>query len=121
MDFTQYYHQLDAGNRRLRDALPATMAGFSHLHAAAFEPGALGTATKELIALGIAINVPCEGCIAYHVLDALRAGATAEEITEAIGVAIVMGGGPSVIYGSQALEALRQYQAHPKEMAVAHG
>jgi alkylhydroperoxidase/carboxymuconolactone decarboxylase family protein YurZ len=43
--------------------------------------------------------------------DAIKAGATAPEIAEAIGVAILMGGGPSVVYGCKALEALQQFMA----------
>jgi AhpD family alkylhydroperoxidase len=66
---------------------------------------------KELIALGIGIAVRCDGCIAYHVHDALRAGATHQEIVETIGVAVLMGGGPAAMYGSEALEALEQFEA----------
>jgi AhpD family alkylhydroperoxidase len=54
--------------------------------------GVLAAKTKELIALGIGIAVRCDGCIAYH--DALHAGASAEEINETIGVAVMMGGWP---------------------------
>jgi alkylhydroperoxidase/carboxymuconolactone decarboxylase family protein YurZ len=46
---------------------------------------------------------------AYHVHDALEAGATRQEIAETVGVAVMMGGGPSVVYGCQALEALDEF------------
>ncbi|UCA55629.1 MULTISPECIES: carboxymuconolactone decarboxylase family protein [Aequorivita] len=91
-----------------------TMQGFGQLHKASIAEGALTSKTKELIALGIAITVRCDGCIAYHVHDALEAGAKKEEITETIGVAILMGGGPSVVYGCEALEALTQFTALKK-------
>ena len=65
---------------------------------------------KELIALAIGITVRCDGCIAFHVHDVVKAGATHDEIVEAIGVAIMMGDGPAVVYGSQALEALEQFE-----------
>ena len=42
--------------------------------------------TKELIALGIAVTVRCDGCIAFHVHDAMQAGATKEEIAETVSV-----------------------------------
>ncbi|MCB9073157.1 MAG: carboxymuconolactone decarboxylase family protein [Bdellovibrionaceae bacterium] len=86
------------------------MSGFGQLHAAATVQGALCTKTKELIALAIAITVRCDGCITYHVHDALESGATAEEIAETIGVAILMGGGPSVVYGIEAMQAVQQHQ-----------
>jgi AhpD family alkylhydroperoxidase len=91
--------------------LPDTMAAFNRLHATAGADGALPKATKELIALAIGIAVHCEGCIAFHVHDALAAGASPEEIEETVGVAVLMGGGPSVMYGADALAALGQFQA----------
>ena len=89
---------------------PDIMAGFSKLHEAAGTDGALDAKTKELIALAIGIVVRCDGCIAFHVHDAIKAGATDAEIADAIGVAILMGGGPAVVYGSSALDALKQFR-----------
>jgi AhpD family alkylhydroperoxidase len=91
--------------------IPEVMGAFQQLHHAGSAEGALSAKVKELIALSIAITVRCNGCIAFHVHDALKAGASREEITEAIGVAILMGGGPSVVYGTEALEALKQFTA----------
>ena len=93
---------------------PDAMAGFIRLHKAGSTDGALTAKMKELIALSIGIVVRCDGCIAFHVHDALKAGASHEEIVDAIGVAILMGGGPAVVYGSQALEALKQFEAEAK-------
>jgi AhpD family alkylhydroperoxidase len=80
------------------------------LHKTGSTDGALSAKVKELIALAIGIAVRCDGCIAFHVHDALKAGATHDEIVDAIGVAIYMGGAPAVVYGSQALEALQQFE-----------
>ncbi len=88
---------------------PQTMAAFSRLHQPTVGQGALLAKVKELIALAIGINVHCDGCVAYHVHDAAEAGATREEALETIGVTIMMNVGPSVIYGSQALQALDQF------------
>jgi AhpD family alkylhydroperoxidase len=85
------------------------MAGFGDLHHGATAQGALSTKEKELIALGIAIALRCDGCIAYHVHDAIKAGATREEMVETIGVAILMGGGPSLMYGAETYEAIEQF------------
>ena len=67
--------------------------------------GAIDAKTKELIALAIGITARCDGCLAYHARAAARLGASREEILEVIGVAVYMGGGPSMIYGSEALAA----------------
>ena len=109
-DFKATYSDLVKGMQQMGAAIPATMEGFGNLHLATIKDGALSSKTKELIALGIAITVRCDGCIAYHVHDAVKAGATEQEIFETIGVAILMGGGPSLVYGCEAMEALKQFQ-----------
>lgn len=96
--------------QELGQDLPGPMGGFSQLHREASKDGALSTKFKELIALAIGITVRCDGCIAYHIADAIEAGASREEILETIGVAILMGGGPSVVYGSEAYRALQQFE-----------
>lgn len=63
------------------------------------------------MALAIAICVHCDGCIAFHTHDAIRAGASRDEVLDSIVIAVMMGGGPAVVYGSQALEALDQFEA----------
>ena len=110
-NFPAQYNELNTWMETLGVAIPEVMQGFGALHEAALKPGALDTKTKELIALGIAITVRCDGCIAYHVHDSLQAGASKEEIAETVSVAILMGGGPSVVYGIEAMQALGQYQA----------
>ncbi len=90
---------------------PATMKAFSALHGAAAGDGALDSKTKELIALAIGVAARCDGCIAYHTYDALNAGATEAEILDALGVAVLMGGGPSVMYATHVVEAMEQFKA----------
>ena len=100
-----------AGFRRLNDAIPEAMHGFGDLHRAAMADGALTTAQKELIALAIGINVGCAGCITLHVHDALRAGATPREVQEAVGVAVMMGGGTASVHATEALAAMDDFEA----------
>lgn len=88
---------------------PATagvMKAFTDLHRAAARPGALGADVKELMAVAIAIATQCDGCIAWHVTNAVKAGATRDQVLETIGVAIMMRGGPATYYGAEALAAL---------------
>jgi AhpD family alkylhydroperoxidase len=110
-NYPDYREKLNNLVAQLRDEIPDTMKGFGSLHSAATKKGALDAKMKELIALGIAISVRCEGCIAYHVHDAIEAGASRDEIMETIGVAVLMGGGPALMYGAEALEALDQFEA----------
>jgi len=89
----------------LRKAMPEVAGAFHRLTKAATVDGALDPKTKELIALAIGIAARCDGCLAYHARAAARLGATREEIVETVGVAVYMGGGPSMIYGAEALAA----------------
>ena len=95
---------------RLGKELPGPLSGFGRLHRETTAPGALAASTKELIALAIAIAARCQSCIAFHVHDAIKAGATRQEILETIGVAIMMGGGPAAMYGCEAYDALEQFE-----------
>ena len=95
--------------KRFDQNVPA-MKGFAALDKAALGgDSAIDMKTKELICVGIAIGARCQGCIAYHVRGAIRAGASKEEVNDAIGVAMFMGGGPSMIYAMEAHEALEQH------------
>ncbi len=85
--------------RALRAEIPATWRAFTELHQAAFAPGALDLVTKELIALALSVIKGCDGCMAAHAKGAARAGATAAQVAEALGVAISMDGGPATSHG----------------------
>ncbi len=108
-DYREYYQHLEERLGQLGRELPGPMTGFARLHKKAVEDGALSAKTKELMALAISIAVRCEGCIAYHVHDAIKVGATRSEIVETIGVAVLMGGGPASIYAAHALDAIDQF------------
>ena len=110
-NYTKKYDELTKLMERLRSKSPEVMNGFNTLHEVTVKEEKLSSKIKELIALGIAITVRCDGCIAFHVHKAILTGATSEEIIETIGVAILMGGGPSVVYGCEALEAMEQFLA----------
>jgi AhpD family alkylhydroperoxidase len=121
-NYPEYLDHLQSLMAQLGKEIPDTMSGFHSLHVAASKEGAISEKTKELIALAIAITVRCDGCIAYHVHDAMKAGANRFEVVEAIGMAILMGGGPALMYGAEALEALEQFeeiaQSAPLELSI---
>jgi len=108
-DYIHEHQNLEERLGQLARELPGPMSGFARLHKKAVEDGALSAKVKEMMALTISIVVGCEGCIAYHVHDAVAAGATRQELLEAIGVALMMGGGPGSIYAAHALEAIEQF------------
>jgi len=94
--------------RKLRADIPDTMKGFDAMAGAAMREGALSEKTKELIALSIGVARHCDGCLAFHLKALIRLGATRAEVEEALGVAIYMGGGPSLMYAADALTAYEE-------------
>ena len=103
--------EVRAHGRELRRAIPEVYRGYAQLRTAALEPGALDVRIKELIALAIAVTRECDGCIASHAEGAARAGATEAEVAEALGVAVLMNGGPATVYGPRAFAAFREFVA----------
>jgi len=95
--------------RELRQEIPDVLKGFAELHQAAMADAALTRRTKELIALAISVSHRCDGCIASHARAAAKAGATRAEVAEALGVAILMNGGPATVYGPRALDAYDEF------------
>ena len=110
-DFPERRRELRQGYRDLNGALPEQMQAFGALHRSAVADGALPAAVKELMAVAIGIASRCEGCITLHMHDALRAGATREQVAETIGVALLMGGGPASTYATDAWRAFEQFSA----------
>ncbi|HMQ57116.1 MAG TPA: carboxymuconolactone decarboxylase family protein [Rhizobiaceae bacterium] len=104
-NWTDFTDRTNARMAALRSAMPEPAKGFGELARAAIAPGALDSKTKELIALAIGITARCDGCLAFHAKAAKKYGATREEVVETIAVALYMGGGPSMIYGAEALSA----------------
>ena len=101
-----------SGNlRKLRKDIPDTMQAFSALAQAATRDGALTRKTKELIALALGVAAHCDGCIGFHAEALVRLGATREEVEETLGMAVYMGGGPSLMYAADAIGAFEQFQA----------
>jgi AhpD family alkylhydroperoxidase len=109
----EHFHQvtddLRAPFRELTEAIPDVMSAYNALSVAALADGALSAGTKELIALAIAITRECDGCISAHARGAARRGATVGEVTEMIGVAVSMNGGPGTVWGPRALAAFHEY------------
>jgi AhpD family alkylhydroperoxidase len=66
----------------------------------------LGEKVRQLISLAVAVTTRCDGCIVFHTEAALKAGATKEEISEALGVAVAMNAGAALVFSARALDAL---------------
>jgi len=96
---------------KLRTDIPDVMKGFGDLSRAATRDGALDKKTKELIALALGVAAHCDACIGFHVQSLVKLGTTKAELEEALGMAIYMGGGPSMMYSANALAAYEEFSS----------
>jgi AhpD family alkylhydroperoxidase len=53
-----------------------------------YKPSVLDRKTKELVAIAASLAAKCQGCLEGHIKKALKFGATREEISESIAIAI---------------------------------
>ena len=109
-----HWHDVSAAladpSRSLRAAIPDTWGGFAQMHKEAMKEGVISAAMKEVIALVISVRDECDGCIAAHARGAARKGATPEQVAEALGVALLMMGGPGTVYGPRAWQAYQEFR-----------
>jgi AhpD family alkylhydroperoxidase len=107
---------ISANLRKLRKDIPDTLQGFSAMAQAATRDGALDKKTKELMALALGVAAHCDGCIGFHAQALVKLGASRQEVEETLGMAVYMGGGPSLMYAADAIAAFEQFQ---KELSAA--
>jgi AhpD family alkylhydroperoxidase len=109
-NYVEITRDISANLKKLRNDIPDTMKGFALLAQAATRDGALDKKTKELIALALGVAAHCDGCIGFHTEALVKLGATRQEIEETLGMAVYMGGGPSLMYAADAIAAYEQFQ-----------
>lgn len=83
--------------KRLEKEAPHLAHGFKEFITDCFRPGALDRKQKELMAVAATIAVRCIPCVAHHANNAVKAGATREEVLEAASIGVEVGGGPSLV------------------------
>jgi AhpD family alkylhydroperoxidase len=111
-DAHELLDNLAGAGRQLREKIPGVYSGYVTMAAAAMgDGGELPARMKELIALAIAVTRECDGCIAAHARGAARQGASEQEVAEALGVAILMNGGPGTVWAPRAHAAFREFSA----------
>ncbi|NHN83974.1 carboxymuconolactone decarboxylase family protein [Acetobacter musti] len=84
---------------------PDTVSSVLALNGAGEKTNHLDAKTRELIALAVAATTRCDGCITIHAAEAAKAGATRDEIGEALSVAIALNAGAALVYSTRILDA----------------
>ncbi len=109
-DMRKIFTEVNLNLEKFSKEFPKEMLAFSRMMAAIEAPGALDAKQKELIAIALSICSHCKWCVAFHVEKALGCGATRKEITEAGWVAVLMGGGPALMYFQLLEQALDDFE-----------
>ena len=108
-DFKEIVKGIGGNVAKLHKAQPDVMKAFMSLGDAAGQDGALDKKSKELLALGIAVSIRCEGCIGFHTQKLVKLGMTEAELMETLSMAVYMGGGPSLMYAAEAIQAFEDF------------
>lgn len=111
LEITQELSQVLSEFRR---GAPDVAKGFSALAQGAMKEGVVSKKTKELIALALGVAKGCDGCIGFHAKALVDLAATREEVLETLGVAVYMGGGPSLMYAAMGLKAFEEFASQRK-------
>lgn len=110
-DWNTYRQQLFGRIGEIGKLSPDTLKGYQALSGAGKKADLLGEKTRELISLAVAVTVRCDGCITVHTKAAADAGATREEIAEALGVAIAVNAGAAMVYSARTMDAFAEVAA----------
>ena len=111
--FTRLTGEINSALGQFRAHQPDLMRGFGTLAQAATRDGQVSRKHKELTALALGVAGHCDACIGFHMQALVKLGATREEVEEILGVAVYMGGGPSLMYAANALAAFEELSAAP--------
>lgn len=111
MNWPEYRKELIGRIGDIGKLSPDTVAGYQTLSNAAKKTGKLDAKTRELIALAVAVTTRCDGCITVHTAEALKHGASHEEIAEALGVAVALNAGAALVYSARVMDAVAGYEA----------
>lgn len=95
--------------KSLRENYPTETNAFLGFLNKAESGKALGLREKELINVALAVAARGVWCIAFHVQQAVKDGASRDEIMESGFMAVLMHGGPAYMYMTPLLEALDEF------------
>nr|WP_251360095.1 carboxymuconolactone decarboxylase family protein [Kangiella sp. TOML190] len=90
--FEEFRQQRQAGNEAALDTNSLLVKRFFGLDKTAYGDGALDKKTKELLGLVCSMVLRCNDCIDYHLEQSVTLGWQQDELDEAMGVAMLVGG-----------------------------
>jgi AhpD family alkylhydroperoxidase len=112
-DWNNYQTELTKSIPDFAKLSPDSLKGYQTLSSANPKNSLLGEKVRQLISIAVAVTTRCDGCITFHTDAALKAGATKQEIAEALGVAMAMNAGAALIYSLRALDSVDAHAHKP--------
>jgi AhpD family alkylhydroperoxidase len=109
LDWKQYRDEIAARLRDIRLTKPDIIKAYGELHHANIASTHLDAKTRELIALAVSVTLRCDGCINAHTEAAVKAGASKDEVVEALSVAIMVNAGAAMVYSARTMDAFDTY------------
>ena len=106
LDWNLYLKEITSTIGQIATVSPDIVRGYRAISDAGQKTGKLDAKTRELISLAVAVTRQCDGCITVHTEAALKAGATKEELVEALGVAVAVNAGAALVYSARTLDTL---------------
>ncbi|MGO8745675.1 MAG: carboxymuconolactone decarboxylase family protein [Thermoguttaceae bacterium] len=101
--------------KQRREIVPGQYEAFHDFSKQVFAAGALDVKTKHLIAVATAHVTQCPYCIAGHTKAALQAGASRQQIMEAIWVAAEMRAGAAFAHSAIAIRTMEEAEGSGKD------
>ena len=116
-EFTGFRQRM---NERILAEPNQVVRRFFALDTQAYQAGALGVKTKELLGLVASLVLRCDDCISYHVAQCRQAGVNRDEMFEAFSVGLVVGGSIVIPHLRRAVDFLDQLEGGGSAAPPAH-
>ncbi len=97
-------------NERILSEDNLVVRRFFNLDGRAYEEGALGARTKEMLGLVASLVLRCDDCVSYHVIQCVKLGVDRRELFEVFAVALVVGGSITIPHLRRAVALLDEIE-----------
>ncbi len=107
--WTDFKERRENGNELVMETDFLPFKRFYNLDTLAYQEGALNEKNKELIGLACSLVLRCNDCVLYHIDKCISTGCSKDEITEAMNIALVIGGSIVIPHLRFAYQAIAEY------------
>jgi AhpD family alkylhydroperoxidase len=102
-----FLNEREALNRAVLEKADRVVKRFFSLDSLAYGDGALPGRTKELLGLTASLVLRCDDCVAYHLGRCRELGVSTEEMMEAMGIGMLVGGSITIPHVRRAVRYWR--------------